>query len=656
MSLRLGLTSKINSIALVGIIGVLAFGALYMIGTSSQDAARLIDERARTLGDNNAKLQIALLEQRRAEKNFMLRKDEQYLGMFQQSGRVAAETLTDMIRQTEAAGQTELTRSLKSVQDGFENYQRQFGRFGEATVKLGLKEDLGLEGSLRASVHDVEKTISSFDSPALMVQMLMMRRHEKDFMLRRHPKYGDEMKKQSAEFAKLLAASDLPPTAKTEITQKLAAYQRDFSAWMENALALDRAEKEMVTTYRALQPALDELSTTVRQQAELAKTMAATARRATEQRMQIAIIAIILAVMVLGIWIARSITKPLSGLNTGIRRLGDGELDLVLPGLQRSDEIGDMARAVESCKLKAEERAAAEATAKAEHDRLAAQQRKGEMIALAAKFEDAVGEIVETVSSASTELEASATTLTSTADHAQQFTTLVAAASEEASTNVQSVASASEEMASSVNEISRQVQESARIASEAVTQAQVTNERVSHLSEAASRIGDVVELINTIAAQTNLLALNATIEAARAGEAGRGFAVVAAEVKQLAEQTAKATDQISQQVGGIQTATDQSVSAIRQIGETIARMSEIAATIASAVEEQGAATQEISRNVHHAAEGAHQVSVNIVEVQRGASATGSASAQVLSAAQSLAHDSTRLKDEVARFLRTVRAA
>ena len=211
-------------------------------------------------------------------------------------------------------------------------------------------------------------------------------------------------------------------------------------------------------------------------------------------------------------------------------------------------------------------------------------------------------------------------------------------------------------MTSSINEISRQVQESSRVAGEAVSQAQKTNERVSELSKAAARIGDVVELINTIAGQTNLLALNATIEAARAGEAGRGFAVVASEVKALAEQTAKATGEISQQISGIQAATQDSVIAIKEIGSTIARMSEISSTIAAAVEEQGAATQEISRNIQQAARGTAEVSGNISDVARGAGETGSASAQVHASAQSLSSESSRLKHEVARFLDSVRAA
>jgi len=351
-----------------------------------------------------------------------------------------------------------------------------------------------------------------------------------------------------------------------------------------------------------------------------------------------------------------TIARPMVALSGSMRELASGNFAVVLPGLGRKDEIGDVAEAVEAFKIKAAENAREEAEAKIRQDQVAAQQRKADMIKLADDFEGAVGEIIETVSSASTELEASAGTLTRTAERAQEVTTTVAAASEEASTNVQSVASATEEMASSVNEISRQVQESARIANEAVDQARRTNDRVGDLSKAAARIGDVVELINNIAGQTNLLALNATIEAARAGEAGRGFAVVASEVKALAEQTAKATGEIGQQIAGIQAATQESVTAIREISGTIEKLSEISSTIAAAVEEQGAATQEISRNVQQAAQGTQQVSSNITDVQRGASETGSASSQVLSAAQLLSGDSNRLKLEVGKFLSSVRAA
>jgi methyl-accepting chemotaxis protein len=349
------------------------------------------------------------------------------------------------------------------------------------------------------------------------------------------------------------------------------------------------------------------------------------------------------------------IAKPIRSIVELLRKLANADFSAEVLGTDRKDEIGDIAKAAVVFKDNGMAKIRMEQEQK-ETEIRTAQQRKADMIKMADDFEGAVGEIIETVSSASTELEASAGTLTKTAERAQEVTTTVAAASEEASTNVQSVASATEELTSSVNEISRQVQESARMANAAVDQARKTNDRVGELSKAAARIGDVVELINTIAGQTNLLALNATIEAARAGEAGRGFAVVASEVKALAEQTAKATGEIGQQITGIQAATHESVGAIREISGTIEKLSEISATIASAVEEQGAATQEISRNVQQAAQGTQQVSSNIVDVQRGAGETGSASSQVLSAAQSLSRDSNRLKLEVGKFLNTVRAA
>ena len=301
-------------------------------------------------------------------------------------------------------------------------------------------------------------------------------------------------------------------------------------------------------------PIAVEIETLANQIADFAKLRAeaenteAAREMAAAERVSLAI-GVCAFVLLLGTWVFSffTIARPMRTLTVAMEELAGGNFAVVLPGLGRKDEVGGVAGAVEKFKVVSEQKARDEAEAKVKQDQVAAQQRKDDMIKLADDFEGAVGEIVETVSSASTELEASAGVLTKTAERAQEVTTTVAAASEEASTNVQSVASATEELSSSVNEISRQVQESARMAGEAVDQARITTDRVSELSKAASRIGDVVELINTIAGQTNLLALNATIEAARAGEAGRGFAVVASEVKALAEQTAKATEEIGQQ-------------------------------------------------------------------------------------------------------------
>jgi methyl-accepting chemotaxis protein len=350
------------------------------------------------------------------------------------------------------------------------------------------------------------------------------------------------------------------------------------------------------------------------------------------------------------------VSRPIARLNGAMDQMAKGNLDVEVPGTARGDEIGDMAKTIAVIRQNAANDALAKQEEAKREEVARTGRRKANMQKLADEFERAVGNIVNTVSSAATELEASAGTLTRSAATTQKLASVVADASEEASVNVQSVATATEEMTTSISEIGRQVQESSRIAGDAVSQADKTDSRINALAEAAGRIGDVVKLITAIAEQTNLLALNATIEAARAGEAGKGFAVVAQEVKALATQTAKATDEIGAHIRGMQTATQESVAAIKEIGGTIGRISEIAATIAAAVEQQGAATQEISRNVQQAAHGTSQVASNITEVNRGANETGSASSQVLGSAQSLANESNRLKLEMVKFLDTVRAA
>jgi methyl-accepting chemotaxis protein len=350
------------------------------------------------------------------------------------------------------------------------------------------------------------------------------------------------------------------------------------------------------------------------------------------------------------------ITRPLQRLNDAMSQMAGGDLTVEIPGTARQDEIGDMATTIGVIKENAEREAIARQERVQRKEAERAQQRKADMHKLADSFEAAVGEIVDAVSSAADELEASARSLTSTAAETQSLSIAVASASEQASANVRSVAAATEELSSSVQEIGRQVETSARVATSAVEQARKTDQRIAYLSGAAAKIGDVTSLIQAIAGQTNLLALNATIEAARAGDAGRGFAVVAAEVKELAAQTARATQEITGQISEIQSATDQSVTSIQEISGTIDEISKITTTIAAAVEQQGMATQEIARNVQQAASGTAVVAGNIEDVNKGANETGSASSQVLSSAQALSSESSRLKMEVQKFLGTVRAA
>ncbi|HEY5019858.1 MAG TPA: methyl-accepting chemotaxis protein, partial [Steroidobacteraceae bacterium] len=353
--------------------------------------------------------------------------------------------------------------------------------------------------------------------------------------------------------------------------------------------------------------------------------------------------------------IGRSISRPLNQLGNRMRALANGELEGDIPGIGRGDEVGAMAATVQIFKDNALRIRGLE-KAEAETQERAAAERRAAMESLANDFERSVNGIVRSVSTAAAGMQTTAQSMTATASDASARAATVGAASESASNNVGTVAAAAEELSSSVAEISRQVTRSSEIASKAVGDAERTNATVQVLSTGAEKIGEVVKLIHSIAAQTNLLALNATIEAARAGESGRGFAVVASEVKALANQTAKATEEISAQVAAMQSSTSDAVAAISGITQTIGQMSEITVSISTSIEQQGDATREIARNIQQVAAGSSEISAHIGGVTTAASATGKAATDVLTNARELDNQSGMLRSAVDGFLAKVRAA
>ncbi|MEH2533789.1 methyl-accepting chemotaxis protein [Bradyrhizobium sp. AZCC 1588] len=409
--------------------------------------------------------------------------------------------------------------------------------------------------------------------------------------------------------------------------------------------------------YDASNPALESI---VRiKDAAVEVTNVHAAAKAAAARTQLIIVALVtLLGIVVGmgsIWVlSRRVICPLTAMTAAMQRLAGGDLSIDIPALARADEVGEMARSVAVFRDNAVRANALATEQRAEQQKK--EQRQQVMETLTSGFDQSASRVLDAVATSIVEMRATAERMAAVATENTNKASAVASGARETSSNVQTVATATEELSASVTEISRQVSQSAAIAAKAVEEAQGTNAEIQGLAAMAQRIGDIVKLINNIASQTNLLALNATIEAARAGDSGRGFAVVAAEVKSLAEQTSKATEEIASQISAIQGATQKSVVSIEAIGKTIGEISEIATTIASAIEQQGAATQEIARNVQQAAAGTQEVSANVGGVTEGAAATGAAASQVETAAGNLSRQSQQLREQVDAFLGQVRAA
>lgn len=646
----LKINMQIMLIGLLALVGFVIVGVLY-VNSSNQQAAFMDTQ----LSENNGVTYVnavskGFLEQRRDENNFLTTKDMKYAE--DHKARVAQILpYFDLLKTIHQ--EPDEQKMVDDMRAGFIAYAQQFEELVGMWQRIGLTPNDGLMGKLRSAVSEVEGELATFDEPRLTVIMLMMRRHEKDFLMRIDPKYLKRIDQRMLEFDALLAQSDIPEDAKPSIEKKLDIYLAEFKEVAKLYLEEIDDKALMSEQYNTVTPILDFLDKKGTEDANAATEAVQANAASAFEFIMISMVTITVVVFGLAMLIGRGISRPIGSMTTAMGTLADGHLETVIPARDYGNEVGQMAAAVQVFKDNAIR--AKEMEAEVEAQKIKAEEEKRKMMmSMADDFQASVGGVVNAVSSASTEMQSSAQALSATAEQTSMQSATVAAASEEASTNVQTVASASEELSSSISEISRQVAQSTQIASAAVAEVNDTNDKVQGLATAAQKIGEVVALITDIADQTNLLALNATIEAARAGDAGKGFAVVASEVKNLANQTAKATEEISAQIGGIQNATEAAVTAIGSIGGTISQMNEIASTIAAAVEEQGAATQEIARNVEQAAAGTGDVSANIAGVNQAADETGQSAEQLLEAATELSQQSEMLRGEVDKFLANIR--
>jgi methyl-accepting chemotaxis protein len=666
---RLGIKARIHAgFGLLVALGLAqaTFGA-WQLSWIQAEVTRMnrVSERGTRALELNRELEVM----RRTAQGFHATGDEAQVKLGTEAGATALELLKGRASATSSAERRRAYSSLEGAIGAFQQ-KRQFlvdtvrtARADQAALFIGGNELTAATSRMVAAARRTSQGVIADSAAAVETEALLVRVANWRFLATRDPD-GPATFKASADKAhaalKALQTVSLPDEVRAlvePVKSALDQYQASFDGVSASLLKSDDIyQKEMLPQLASMQDSVGNIQAWMTADFQSAKMLADGKINGTVDLQEIIAAFALLLGVVVAYFIGRGITRPLSVLTGAMRRLAGGDLGFEVPGRERADEVGEIGRAVESFKIKAVDKAREEAKAHHALQEAAAATRRSDMHRLADDFEAAVGGIVAAVSFSANELEAAAGTLTNTAGRTQQLSAAVAATSGRMSSNVRSVAEVTGEMARSVSEISRQVQDSSSIARAAVKQAEKTDARMMELSLAANRIGDVIKLITAIAEQTNLLALNATIEAAHAGDSGKGFAVVAQEVKALAVQTAKATDDIGMQIASMQTATRESVVAIKEIGGTIDRISEIASTIAAAVDVQGAATQEIARTVAQAAEGSSQVADNISEVNQGASETGVASSRVLVSARSLSGEGNKLKMELQKFLATVHAA
>ena len=639
---RLKLRTQVATVGVVGLVALLAVGAIQALSASAQATRQTATDEATHAYEKVCAVNIDLLQARRHEKDFFLRNSEETVAAQDKAVSAVRRDLEALFAHIHDQG---AAASLRGVVAGVEEYSRQFQVVAAKKRDLGLSQDQGLMGVMRKAIHDIEASLKVADKQQLEVLMLMMRRHEKDFLARLDPKYGDELKARVVEFERALPEAGLPEATVADIRAKLAAYRQSFLAVMEASLGIREEGKTLSQIYGKLEPVLTSLSDTIAKDYEASQTEMAAERSRTGTLLLWVMVGSVVLVGLGAHLVGGAICRPLIALTGIMQRLAAGEVKLAIPvrDLSLRTEIGDMARAIRIFDQQAQQNL--EMKAAEEADNIAKLRRQQESEELIDMFGASVAGVFASLAHSSETMAGTAESLGDAAAETNREAEIVTGAVGEAASNAQSVAAASEQLTAAIGEIGRLITSSSQVAEAGSVQAKEVADRVERLREASGRIGDIVNLINNIASQTNLLALNATIEAARAGDAGKGFAVVATEVKNLANQTAKATDDIAAQIGEIQDSIAGTVESVQAIGKT-----------AAAVTEQQSATDEIARSVNFVSSSTGEISESIARVRESAGRTNAASRDVGGASRDMAKQTGRLSAEVKDFLTAIRGA